>query len=694
MFPLYPCSFTIFYYITPVSIAQSGKGQGFSGKIVCKQFYEKAGFFLTFAKIEYELFCLSGGNAMKCPNCGHWNRASLPRCFQCGTPLTQPEPEKPLQEEPSAPSAGKTYIRYTEDGRSTASMDDRDALAQDMQSLQQRKQKGAIEQQRLRQRSAQQGIAPTGRNVQTLSGRPNYPQYPKNTVIREEEEIQGNIRADAIPVTSSRSSSYAEQETLDFTHAPVYAAPTVRRVKRNAKNFGLRRYTRLFAALLLVVGLGFGVFMLNEYTGFPFGKKVDDSLQAKAIITNTILNDMPAHMIKIPAEEGATIYIKELHKSFTVTGGYATIEVEDYTWYEALEIAVEEAEDDKKDEAQKRLDELLKAEFITATITPYIKTNANEQKQMDIITFDVDIPLSPLTLVSPDTGYAEVSKFLYEIQFEVASNSSVIINDQDLSDLVNTNNGALSYQAPVTATGANTFTITTRAPHCRPTTATVTLYRAPQVIPLDMQADIQSRYSPNLVDDTSQPPDANGKYPQKEDPMVVRCTTISTAHIEILSDYRNLDLSTLETDGKFSFEPVFTKIGTNTITIIASDPDHPETPPSIVQHDVYYVPIASIYTRKAWDMCDDYNDFLNNAETRIAKSQIYLCEGTITSILSTKPQLAIMTLDDDPTRTVLLENISNDTYMLNQRYRVFGDAYGMYNGMPRLMGRYTYPPLD
>ena len=26
---------------------------------------------------------------MKCPQCGQWNRASLPRCQKCGAPLAQ-----------------------------------------------------------------------------------------------------------------------------------------------------------------------------------------------------------------------------------------------------------------------------------------------------------------------------------------------------------------------------------------------------------------------------------------------------------------------------------------------------------------------------------------------------------------------------------------------------------------------------
>ena len=43
---------------------------------------------------------------------------------------------------------------------------------------------------------------------------------------------------------------------------------------------------------------------------------------------------------------------------------------------------------------------------------------------------------------------------------------------------------------------------------------------------------------------------------------------------------------------------------------------------------------------------------------------------------------------------MLLENLSNDEYKAGQRLRVYGDAYGVYNGMPRLVGRYTYLPND
>ncbi|MBR6809693.1 MAG: zinc finger Ran-binding domain-containing family 2 protein [Clostridia bacterium] len=655
---------------------------------------------------------------MKCPHCGHWNRASLPRCFKCGAALTPPAPQPPvqnIQEQPPVPDvavqtpapaqkaaapvsekkaakapSGKTYIRYNEEGYATASVDDRDALARDMQSLQERKQKGLLVQQQLRQNSAQQGIAPTGRHVQSMTGRVDYPPFYKNLVIREEDEVEGDVRQDAIAVVSNRSSAQAEQETLDFTHLPSYSAPSVLRSRKNARSFGMGRYLRLFACLLLVIVLiGGGIWFISQHSD-----KDQKTLQDLVVIDNTIYNDVAAHRIKIPADEGAVIYIKELHRSYTVTGGYAIVEVEDYKWYEDLELAVEDAVGEEKEAAQKKLDELMQQESITATITPYIKSAGNVQKPMGQIQFNVEIPLSPLIVITPDTLMDETSTKQYTIEFEVEKNSKVTINGEDLSYLVDTRDGLLNYQAPVQPIGNNYFTITTRAQHCRPTTTVVTLYRAPQVIPLDLQADISPRYSPRLVEDKSKEPDAKGKYPMMEEPMVVRCSTITSAKIEILSDYRNLDLSRLTVDGTFSFEPVFRKIGTNTITIIASDPNDPSIPPSVVKHDVYYVPIATVYTPKAWDMCRDYTDFLNNSATRIANSQIYVCKGTITEILSEKPQLAIMTLDDNPSRTVLLENLSNDKYEVGKRYRVYGDAYGLYNGMPRLIGRYTYPPLD
>jgi len=102
------------------------------------------------------------------------------------------------------------------------------------------------------------------------------------------------------------------------------------------------------------------------------------------------------------------------------------------------------------------------------------------------------------------------------------------------------------------------------------------------------------------------------------------------------------------------------------------------------------MPIADIYTRKAWSMKDQYTDYLNNSELRITKTQIYQVDATCLSILSTNPQLAEFELTDGSGRTLLMTNYSYDTWQPGSVYRLFGDAYGVYNGTPWLNDRYSY----
>ena len=70
---------------------------------------------------------------MKCPQCGQWNRASLPHCQRCGAPLEQesapmPEWRATLRDD----GAGKRYIHVDEEGEAVQTYDGRDALAREM----------------------------------------------------------------------------------------------------------------------------------------------------------------------------------------------------------------------------------------------------------------------------------------------------------------------------------------------------------------------------------------------------------------------------------------------------------------------------------------------------------------------------------------------------------------------------------
>ena len=90
---------------------------------------------------------------MKCPRCGAWNRASLPRCFQCGAPLAEDESanQQNWKQEMGTGRQEKIYFDVDEDGNIDQTPDSGDTLAQEMESLRERRLRGYEEQRRLRE---------------------------------------------------------------------------------------------------------------------------------------------------------------------------------------------------------------------------------------------------------------------------------------------------------------------------------------------------------------------------------------------------------------------------------------------------------------------------------------------------------------------------------------------------------------
>ena len=80
---------------------------------------------------------------MKCPNCGLWNKASLPRCMRCGTPLQPESKTEPAWKSELKDGKGREYIRVDESGEMESAPDSRDQLAQEMAELKQRSQPSA-----------------------------------------------------------------------------------------------------------------------------------------------------------------------------------------------------------------------------------------------------------------------------------------------------------------------------------------------------------------------------------------------------------------------------------------------------------------------------------------------------------------------------------------------------------------------
>lgn len=599
---------------------------------------------------------------MKCPNCGYWNRASYPRCFRCGEPLSQEGkaqavlPAEELQQTAPIPVNEKKEIRYDDYGNETVKEDRHDRLAEEMLGLAERKRRGEIKQKQLRARGALRGFAPSGVQVSSKARRSRLFLDPSKARKQAQEALRDDVLVDYDGYTevpnyqpiAGDEVMFEPNRTMGYSNSfPAYPS-----IKKRKRIIGRPRMLPYLALILVLIAGGIALYQFVVLPWIQSSSAADNKPQP--IISASILDDMAAHTISIPAPEGSQIYIKELRKSYIVAGGYATFQVADYFWYELTENLVTPSMD--------------------VELTPYIRTSTGEQKQMDLVKYTIDIPQSPITLITPDLTYLEVSTPIFNIRFHVMQNSKVFINGEDYSSFVNTQNGFISYNASVQPIGDNLINIVVRSQYYRENSVQIILHRAVQDIPLDLAS---------TLDDES-----------SKQTMPIQATTRAGATITILSPHEDLDISQLATTGQFSFKAKFDKIGTNTIEIRA---DFPDRKPTTVKYDVYYLPPPTEYTKKAWALDSwGYPDLLANMNTRIRNTQIYVFTGPVKEIISSKPQLVILDTSDGGTspRLVMLENQTKTQWVVGERYRIYADAYGIYGNIPRLIARYTYKPKD
>lgn len=590
---------------------------------------------------------------MKCPDCGLWNRASQPHCTRCGAPLNIDEASHHgWKETLKDGGASTTYLRADEFGLTDQTPEPRDQLAREMQDLKQRKQRGAQLQQRLREDAPASGSVRVVVTEKDAAGKDD--PLSKTIVIEKVSESSARARRES----EIRSRVRFLDENGAFVDARSYdpLIPESIRTREDALPRHPSRYLpkkkhkglRVFALLLAIgVLLGGGFFAVKHFLLSEDNVVLENP--PGVVISAGVLDDMAAHTVLIPGSEGSTIYVRELHASYVVSDGFATLEIPDHVWYDNLEGALDETMD--------------------VTLTPFLKSSSGRQTPMDPIYYTINIPLSPLELETPDTTRTTVSTTMSAIKIIVRPGSHVTVNGKDYSDTVSSQTGEMTYNATIQPIGDNVFTIVVRSQYCRDNTLDVVFYRARQDIPLDLAVGTY------------------GTTDQKV--MKVSATTLPGAYVEVLTPYSDLNITELDSTGKFTFNAIFDKIGNNTISIVAS---YPGKKPSQVDHVVYYLPPADEYTVKAWPLsADGYAELLSNISVRAAKGQVYVVKGVVQYTISEKPQMVVInTSDDGKSQPVVVENYTKTKWEVGKYYRLYADAASTYGGMPLLNARYTY----
>ena len=599
---------------------------------------------------------------MKCPECGQWNRASMPHCIKCGAPLNIDEVSRLQWKDTLKDGAPSTaYLRADEFGQVDATPDSRDKLAREMQDLKKRKREGAELQGRLSRQSSSRSAPEVVVTEETTSRTRKVthdnipltavrvqPASRDESLRREESENRHRVRF------MNENGVFAESRTYDPVPAGGYsqgtgswhlAGPLSKNVAPPVEHKHI--FLKILAVLAVLAVIGAAGWFGYQYLSAGNEPAVNND----AIITATIdSDDLPAHTILIPGEEGTTIYIKELHASYVVSNGFATIQVADHTWYDNLEGSLDET--------------------MNVTLTPFLKTSAGRQSPLPLINYQITIPLSPVSLEYPDSLRTTVSTTVSAIRLKVRPGSRVLVNGKDESDKVNSETGEMNYNAQVNPQGDNVYNFAVRSRYCREQTLSVVLYREKQAIPLDLAA--------NTIGSTN------------EDHMKVTATTIAGAYVTVSTPHSDLNTTDIDKTGKFYFYALFDKIGYNTITINATYEGKSVT----VNHEVYYLPDEMIYSKKAWGLdAANYSELLNNMPVRIKNGQIYVVKGVVDREEASKPQrVVIYTSEDGKSQPVVIEvpRASNKHLEVGKAYEIYADVTSSYNSMPVLMGRYFH----
>ena len=670
---------------------------------------------------------------MKCPKCGAWNTAYLPKCTRCGAPLEEniqkqqlPWEEAMHKKKPSLQVVqfdpeDETPVVPAPDGDEAFDPDelDRADLTDEMEALKARREEGSrrIAQMKDQASRVRRSIqeAQVVRPVPEDSDRPAYD--GDGVVIRRRQQARQAQYAESLAEEAPEEQSGAPDAYDSYgyfgdpaetpltyvddneTDAPIYydgytpdsgdqGALTdeeymPRRIQtraaredayetlsagRRKKNRAARIVLTLCVVLLCCALVGAGGILAARHFVLSQGMQVRQDNETNIVVSETTVDGMPAHTLTIYGKENATVYLREMQSTYVIADGKVEVTVPDYMWY---------------DTESSTYATPVETDTMDVTITPFIRySQEGDQYQLDPIEYTVDVPLSPIYLLKPTTMHAEVGVSIFEVSINVQKGSTVIIDGTNVSTLIR-ETGNVSKNVQVLPVGDNTISISVKSKYCRENKMEVTLYRAPQEIPLELDATVLVEWNYEPITNEKYAAATEEERAKMQRPSISG-TTLPGATITVEFPHENLKVDPVT--GSFSFTPLFSKLGNNDVVIRASYEGKAD---SVITHTVYYMPNADIYTRRAWDLDAQYTDLINYINIR--KGTIYTGTGTVERIISTTPQMAIMNIGNDTfEKLVMIENSSKTTWEVGTKYKIYGDAYGLYDNMPRLTVRYTY----
>ena len=417
--------------------------------------------------------------------------------------------------------------------------------------------------------------------------------------------------------------------------------------KRHEKRTAGQKALTAVLAVLFLAGLCVGAYKLvNWIRSYQLTRLYTRGAYAPTL-SEVKMDDMrQGHAMIFFGKDGDQIYVPELERSLTISGGVARMEVPDSEWFTS---------------------NVQDVEYADITLSPMLISESGKKTELPQFNFQVDVPDSPLQVTSPAQERTTVVTGVYPLTLNVVPGSTVFVNGEDVTGSVD-RSGYLSTYVSVKPIGDNVITLIVRTPRHRECRRELVIFRQHYDIEVELDTTVSTE-SPART-------------------MAVTGTTEPGASIEVDTDHIPESLSVDPTTGRFSFVANFSTYGNNIIRFRATKEGKQDAE---IVLNVNYKPSLAEMSGRAWAM--DYEQLRVLFENWRYKS--FVCTGPIIDSFTDDDgnKCLVMDVGKDTRQLVILVNQSSiASPTLGRSYQAYAyvDGQQMYQSeyYPRLIDLY------
>lgn len=401
------------------------------------------------------------------------------------------------------------------------------------------------------------------------------------------------------------------------------------------------------AAVAFVVALGIGAYKLVSWIrNYQLIRLYTRGAYTPTVSTVRMDDLRSGHAIIFYGKDGDQIYLPEMKRSLSISGGVARMEIPDADWFD-LDVS--------------------DVEYADVTLSPMLITERGKKTALPSFNFQIEVPESPLNVTTPAQERTTVVTGVYPLVLNVVPGSTVFVNGEDVTESVD-RSGLLSTYVGVKPIGDNLITLIVRTPRHRECRRELVIFRQHYDIELELDTTVSDVSSART--------------------MAVTGTTEPGAMITVDTDYIPESLTVDGQTGRFSFVSRFSTYGENIIRFHASKEGKED---ATISFAVNYRPSLAEMSERAWAM--DYPQLRVLFENWRYKS--FACKGQVIDSFTDDDGVSYLVMDvgTDERQLIILENQSSLTSpTLGRRYMAYAYVFGqqMYQSQyyPKLIALY------